>query len=70
MSCFVIIIKVEKQELNEFELLEEAAFNCSLSSNSSTVLRILGKKKVQAEVDRNNNMSWVLRERKPNGKGR
>ncbi|XP_028396867.1 centromere protein J-like [Dendronephthya gigantea] len=48
---------VEKQELNEFELLEEAAAaNCSLSSNSSTVLRILGTKQKQWQADVNNNM--------------
>ncbi|XP_028417891.1 uncharacterized protein LOC114542568 isoform X2 [Dendronephthya gigantea] len=48
---------VEKQELNEFELLEEAvAANCSLSSNSSTVLRILGAKQKQCQADVNNNM--------------
>ncbi|XP_046840996.1 centromere protein J-like isoform X2 [Xenia sp. Carnegie-2017] len=48
---------VEKQELNEFELLEEAAAaNCSLSSNSSTVLRFLGKKVIkQGNPDVNNN---------------
>ena len=52
-----IFLQVEKQELNEFELLEEAAAaNCSLSSNSSTVLRILGTKQVRRPADVNNNM--------------
>ena len=63
-----LYIQVEKQELNEFELLEEAAAaNCSLSSNSSTVLRILGKKQEQQRADVNNN---VIRARqKLDGKG-
>lgn len=60
-NCFMhVFSQVEKQELNEFELLEEAAAaNCSLSSNSSTVLRILGERQQQHGADVNNNMLGV-----------
>ena len=63
-------IQVEKAELNEFELLEEAAANCSLSSNSSTVLRILSQKKAQAELDKNNNPTATVPEWRNIGKGK
>ena len=48
-------------------MLEEAAANCSLSSNSSTVLRILGKKK---HVQQNKNKSVMGNERKVSRKSK
>ncbi|XP_048582461.1 centromere protein J isoform X2 [Nematostella vectensis] len=41
--------KVEEDELEEFEMLEQAAANASFSSNCSTVVRILEKGKTQKD---------------------
>lgn len=37
------LIQLEEEELEEFELLEQAAANASFSSNSSVVLKVLAK---------------------------
>ena len=42
MSIF-FSIKIEEEELEEFELLEQAAANASFSSNSSVVVKALAK---------------------------
>ena len=36
-------IQVEEEELEEFELLEQAAANASFSSNSSVVVKVLAR---------------------------
>ena len=36
-------IQLEEEELEEFELLEQAAANASFSSNSSVVVKVLAK---------------------------
>lgn len=37
------LIQLEEEELEEFELLEQAAANASFSSNSSVVVKVLAK---------------------------
>lgn len=41
-------MQVEDEELEEFELLEEAAANASFSSNSSVVVKVLAKARSNA----------------------
>ena len=36
-------LQLEEEELEEFELLEQAAANASFSSNSSVVVKVLAK---------------------------
>lgn len=38
-----LVNQIEEEELEEFELLEQAAANESFSSNSSVVVRVLAK---------------------------
>lgn len=46
--CF-FLIKIEEEELEEFELLEQAAANTSFSSNSSVVVKVLAKARDKAQ---------------------
>ena len=48
MSVF-FLIKIEEEELEEFELLEQAAANASFSSNSSVVVKVLAKARDKAQ---------------------
>lgn len=41
--CTFFKIQLEEEELEEFELLEQAAANASFSSNSSVVVKVLAK---------------------------
>ena len=43
MCTFFLKIQLEEEELEEFELLEQAAANASFSSNSSVVVKVLAK---------------------------
>lgn len=45
----VFLIKIEEEELEEFELLEQAAANASFSSNSSVVVKVLAKARGNAQ---------------------
>lgn len=40
---FQFSLQLEEEELEEFELLEQAAANASFSSNSSVVVKVLAK---------------------------
>ena len=42
-------VQIEEEELEEFELLEQAAANASFSSNSSVVVRVLAKARGNAQ---------------------
>lgn len=43
MCTIFFLIQLEEEELEEFELLEQAAANASFSSNSSVVVKVLAK---------------------------
>ena len=48
---------MEEEELEEFELLEQAAANASFSSNSSVVVKVLAKARGgSAQISKNNTM--------------